>query len=357
VAAKKKSTGLPVNPKALLEAIGLIEKESTSTFELAVFVDTSVDPALLAYAKEAFRPQAGSLNITVTPYADEGGDTGDTENAGDTGGAENTGSTDDPFSCLAEGALVVLLAAESALTGQLLARARERQLAAVVMTLDPVRLQQIARDNYSRIDALSIVTAAEYVDRRGGEDGIRGDGHGNDGHDGEVRDGTDSQQERFARLFAALGDWMVRKLPDAALSLARALRFVRGPYITSATQATSLQNAAIAAVFFLPGADMPLLTLNQMKLFLKIAAVYDATLDGRRLQELAVLLLGGFGFRALARRLVGVVPVLGWAIRGGIGYTGTLAVGAAAHEYFEKGGDLRKLVRGLGRGETTENSV
>jgi uncharacterized protein (DUF697 family) len=337
VADKKKSTGLPVNPKALLEAIGLIEKESTSTFELAVFVDISIDPALLAYAKEAFRPQAGSLNITVTPYADED---------------EETGSMDDPFSCLAKGALVVLLAAESALTGQLLARARERRIAVVVMTLDPVRLQQIARDNHSRIDALSIVTAAERVDRRGGEDDIP-----DDRRDGDIRSDADSQQERFARLFAALGDWIVRKLPDAALSLARALRFVRGPFVASATQATSLQNAAIAAVFFLPGADMPLLTLNQMKLFLKIAAVYDVTLDGRRLRELAVLLLGGFGFRALARRLVGVVPVLGWAIRGGVGYAGTLAVGAAAHEYFEKGGDLKKLMRRPGRGETTENSA
>jgi uncharacterized protein (DUF697 family) len=334
VAAKKKSTGLPVNPKALLEAMGLLEKESAALSELAVFVDTSIDPALLAHAKEAFRPQAGSLNITVTPYADEDGDT---EHA------------DDLLSSLSESALVVLLAAESAFTGQLLGRARDRQPAAVVMTLDPVRLQQIARDNHSSIDALSIVTAAEHVDRRGGEESLRDDRYGSG-----LRDDTDSQQERFVRLFTALGEWMVRKLPDAALSLARALRFVRGPFITSATQATSLQNAAIAAVFFLPGADMPLLTLNQMKLFLKIAAVYDVTLDGQRLRELAVLLLGGFGFRALARRLVGVVPVLGWAIRGGIGYAGTLAIGAAAHEYFEKGGDLKKLMRGLGRGETTE---
>jgi uncharacterized protein (DUF697 family) len=67
----------------------------------------------------------------------------------------------------------------------------------------------------------------------------------------------------------------------------------------------------------------------------------------QRLQELALLLAGGFGFRALARRLVGVVPVLGWAIRGGIGYTGTLAVGMAAREYFERGGDLRALMSEL----------
>ncbi|MDR1185525.1 MAG: hypothetical protein LBK67_12130 [Coriobacteriales bacterium] len=332
--AKKKSTGLPISPKALLEAIGLIEEESASPFELALFVDVSVDPALLAYAKEACRPQTGSLSITVLPYSDEGED------------------IDELLSSLLEDTLVVLLAAESALTGSLLARARERQLSAVVVTLDPVRLQQIARDNHSEIDVFSIVTAAECTNRREADANARSDRGGHC-----VRDDIDPQQECFARLFLALGEWIVRRLPDSALSLARALCFVRGPFIASITQATSLQNAAIAAVFFLPGADMPLLTLNQMKLFLKIATVYDVTLDRQRLQELAVLLLGGFGFRALARRLVGVVPVLGWAIRGGIGYTGTLAVGTAAHEYFERGGDLKKLLRGFGRGSATDDSA
>jgi uncharacterized protein (DUF697 family) len=189
------------------------------------------------------------------------------------------------------------------------------------VTLDPVGLQQIACEQHHEVDPLSIMLADERT---------------------EVE-----QPERFGRLFAALGDWIVRKLPDDRLVLARAFGFVRGPFIENAIRATSLQNAAIAAVFFLPGADMPLLTLNQAKLFLQIAAVYDRTLDRQRLGELAVLLLSGFGFRALARRFVGLVPVLGWAIRGGVGYTGTLAIGKAAQEYFEKGGDLRFIMRGL----------
>jgi uncharacterized protein (DUF697 family) len=87
---------------------------------------------------------------------------------------------------------------------------------------------------------------------------------------------------------------------------------------------------------------------------LQIAAAYDATIDQQRLKELVVLLLGGFGFRALARRLVGVVPVLGWAIRGGVGYTATLAVGQAAREYFERGGDIKTILEGLGSRKTGE---
>jgi uncharacterized protein (DUF697 family) len=335
LATKKKNAGLPINPKALLEAIGLIEEQSVSPLELTVLVDPSIDPALLTYAKEAFRPQTDSFTIIVTPYPDDG----------------ESGDTQSPFSL--ESTLVVFLAAEATLTGQLLAQARDEGITAVVVTLDPTRLQRIARDNHSEIDALSIVTALERVDRRSEGRGLSGGARDNKTSD--APDAFDPRQERFERLFAALGGWIVRELPTSALSLARALRFARDAFITNAIQATSLQNAAIAAVFFLPGADMPPLTLNQMKLFLKIAAVYDVALDTRRLRELAVLLLGGFGFRALARRLIGVVPVLGWAIRGGIGYAGTLAVGAAAREYFENGGDLKELMRGIRRDETTRN--
>ena len=127
----------------------------------------------------------------------------------------------------------------------------------------------------------------------------------------------------------------MRKLPGERLGLARALDFVRDPFVKDATQGIALQNAAVAAVFFLPGTDMPVLTLNQMRLFLQIASAYNAELDIQRLKELAVVLLGGFGFRGIARRLVGLVPVLGWAVRGAVGYTGTLAVGKVAQEYFK----------------------
>jgi hypothetical protein len=35
--------------------------------------------------------------------------------------------------------------------------------------------------------------------------------------------------------------------------------------------------------------------------------------------------------------------VLGWAVKGGIGYTGTIAMGKAAIRYFEEGADLGQL--------------
>jgi uncharacterized protein (DUF697 family) len=49
------------------------------------------------------------------------------------------------------------------------------------------------------------------------------------------------------------------------------------------------------------------------------------------------VLAAGFGFRALTRQVVKLVPVGGWAASGAIGYAGTLAMGRTAMLYFERG--------------------
>jgi uncharacterized protein (DUF697 family) len=49
------------------------------------------------------------------------------------------------------------------------------------------------------------------------------------------------------------------------------------------------------------------------------------------------VLAAGFGLRALARQVVKLVPVAGWAASGIIGYAGTLAMGRATILYFERG--------------------
>jgi uncharacterized protein (DUF697 family) len=43
----------------------------------------------------------------------------------------------------------------------------------------------------------------------------------------------------------------------------------------------------------------------------------------------------GSGFRAVAREMLDLVPVAGWAVKASIAYGGTKAVGEAAVRYFE----------------------
>jgi uncharacterized protein (DUF697 family) len=98
----------------------------------------------------------------------------------------------------------------------------------------------------------------------------------------------------------------------------------------------SRKNALISALVFIPGVDMPVLTLNQIRLVLRIAIAYGQEMDAQRSVEIAGVVGAGFGLRALARQLLDLVPVAGWAVKGGIAYTGTRAIGEAAMRYFEE---------------------
>jgi uncharacterized protein (DUF697 family) len=94
---------------------------------------------------------------------------------------------------------------------------------------------------------------------------------------------------------------------------------------------------AVVGVLPIPGADMPAITANQGRMVLGIAAVYGEEISLDRARELAGVLAAGFGLRALARQIVKLVPVAGWAASGAIGYAGTLAMGRATILYFERG--------------------
>ena len=97
------------------------------------------------------------------------------------------------------------------------------------------------------------------------------------------------------------------------------------------------QNAVIGALP-IPGADMPVMTANQARMVLNIAAAYGEDLSLDRARELLGVLAAGLGMRALARQAVKLVPFAGWAAAAAIGYAGTVAMGRATMLYFERGG-------------------
>jgi uncharacterized protein (DUF697 family) len=101
----------------------------------------------------------------------------------------------------------------------------------------------------------------------------------------------------------------------------------------------SRQAGTIGVVAVIPGADMPAMTLIQVRLVAQLGALYGRPLDARRGIEIAGVLAGAFGWRAIARRARGFVPVAGFALRGGVAYSATRAVGEAARTYFAHAGD------------------
>jgi uncharacterized protein (DUF697 family) len=128
---------------------------------------------------------------------------------------------------------------------------------------------------------------------------------------------------------------VARRLGEDGTALAARLPVLRGAVCDELIRSFSKRNAVVSAAVFVPGVDMPVLTLNQVRLVLRIALAYGQEIDRQRAVELLGVVGAGFGFRTVARELLDFVPVAGWALKGAIAYAGTRAVGEAAVRYFD----------------------
>ncbi len=124
-------------------------------------------------------------------------------------------------------------------------------------------------------------------------------------------------------------------LGEAATSLAARLPVLREPVCEGLIERFSRRNAIIGVAVWVPGADFAVLTLNQLRLVLRVGAAHGVEIDQQRLPEVVATIGLGFGFRAFARQLLGGVPVAGWIVKGGVAYVGTRVLGEAALRYFQ----------------------
>ena len=132
---------------------------------------------------------------------------------------------------------------------------------------------------------------------------------------------------------------VARSLGERGTALASRLPVLRTAVVDHLIESMARKNGLISAMVFIPGVDMPLLTLNQARLVLRLAVAHGEEIGNERLPELAGVVGAGFALRAAARQLLGLVPVGGWAVKGGVAYTGTKALGRSAQKYFEQKND------------------
>jgi uncharacterized protein (DUF697 family) len=140
-----------------------------------------------------------------------------------------------------------------------------------------------------------------------------------------------------------IAERLARALGEAATPLAARLPVLREAVCDELIRRYSRRNGVIGVAVFIPGADLPILTVNQIRLVLRIADAYGFEIDRDRLPEVLAVIGSAFGFRALARKSIGLIPFVGWAVKGGIAYTGTRALGEAAVRYFERRAPVTKV--------------
>lgn len=146
---------------------------------------------------------------------------------------------------------------------------------------------------------------------------------------------------------------ILNRFPHLTISLPRLVPLFRPAATDRVIAATAKTNTELALVTALPGIlpwtapllpatafpDMVLLTKNQVMMVLRIAAIHGRAIEPqRRIAELGGVVGAAFGWRALAREIVGAVPGgIGAAAKGAIAYAGTVSVGRAAQAFYTTG--------------------
>jgi hypothetical protein len=146
----------------------------------------------------------------------------------------------------------------------------------------------------------------------------------------------------------------LKTYPDLGISLARSFQPFRGPYVNGVVADVCKENTLFSLATALPdivplislpwaiaefASDSAFLTMNQIRMGFMIAGASDREVGYMEQKgEIAAVIGSAFGWRALARELVGKIPFGGGLIaKAGVAYAGTKVLGVSLDRYYSLG--------------------
>jgi len=147
---------------------------------------------------------------------------------------------------------------------------------------------------------------------------------------------------------------IIEASPEAALAIGRELPAYRREAAQRVIRNATLVGLA-AGLEPIPFIDIPILLGTQLRLVLRLGALYGESMDDEdakvRAREMVATLVGGLSLRLLAEQAAKVVPFGGDFIAGAIAGAATWSIGQVALQYYERDGQIApKRLRGLYRG-------
>ncbi len=127
---------------------------------------------------------------------------------------------------------------------------------------------------------------------------------------------------------------IVEMHPALAVALGRELPFYRRGMSRSVIRRASMLNSLIG-MQPVPFLDIPLLLASQVRMILRIAAIYGEGMGTARAKELISTIGGGILLRFATQQALKLLPGPGWIISGSIAGGGTWSMGQVAVAYFE----------------------
>lgn len=343
---------LPIDIPELFKITTDLKTVADTPLSVSVLLDESAPDALISHVRAAFASAGVHTRVTIA-YIDS-----------------------IPVKVNMNDDMAVIVAGDSDFIGKQAATVREGGVPVMVVCSNPGSVLEIAEESGYPIPQADVIAPEELGHRNpvvgmaqsalsfaknhlpfiSGKDAAAADGESeiavievsDDTYTSALpaEDGAIPLDEKtFGYLDERMGEWILAACHEKELAFALSFPFVRRPLAYNSVSSTSMQNGAIGFVPLIPGADLPIMTLNQAKMILQIATAYGQPLDAARVKEIAAVVAGGFMFRNIARSLSKFVPGAGWVVSGVIGFAGTEAMGRAAIEYFEAGGDIVGLAK------------
>jgi hypothetical protein len=146
----------------------------------------------------------------------------------------------------------------------------------------------------------------------------------------------------------------LKEFPDLGIALARSFQPFRGPYVNNVVAEVCKENTLFALATAIPdivplislpwaiaefASDSAFLTMNQIRMGFMIAAASDHEVGYmEQKSEIAAVIGSAFGWRALARELVGKIPFGGGLVaKAAVAYAGTKVVGLSLDKFYSLG--------------------
>lgn len=158
-------------------------------------------------------------------------------------------------------------------------------------------------------------------------------------------------------------DEILNQYEELDVALARTFEPFRRPFISKTIQRTAKENALFSLATALPdivptiltlpwavtefASDTAFITMNQVRMAFLLAAASDREVSYlRQRSEIASLVGGAFGWRALSRQLVGKIPFGGGLLpKAAIAYAGTYLTGVSLERFYRIGYQYTKPER------------
>ncbi|WP_288662406.1 hypothetical protein, partial [uncultured Eggerthella sp.] len=245
---------LPVDIKAVIDEATNIDEARRTTLSVSVYLDDSAPGDVQAHVRQAFASASPHARVSLM-YLDGR-----------------------PFTPFSGDDMAVIVAGLNEQVGEYAAQVRAAGVPVMVVTTLPALVADIAKAQGAPIPQGDLVfpkpPKAEPAvlpvpdAAAGGAEAVQALGAGSP-NEPYALDGA-----AVGSLSERMGGWVIAACNDKRLAFALAFPFVRKPLSLEAVNSTALQNAGVGLLVIIPGADMPVMTLNQAKMLLMIAAAY-----------------------------------------------------------------------------------